>query len=56
MLESTLAGLPALAACEGVRAPAILIVGEVVRLRASTRGAEPRAHARGVLAALTVQA
>jgi uroporphyrin-III C-methyltransferase/precorrin-2 dehydrogenase/sirohydrochlorin ferrochelatase len=52
VLEGTLASLPALAAAEGARAPAILVVGDVVRLRA--RRGEPRESARGAFAALTI--
>jgi uroporphyrin-III C-methyltransferase/precorrin-2 dehydrogenase/sirohydrochlorin ferrochelatase len=52
VLQGTLATLPALAAAEGVRAPAILVVGEVVRLRAAARPAAPRE--RESLAALTI--
>ena len=45
VLEGTLASLPGLAAGAQVRPPALLIVGEVVRLRAKLRWFEPASYA-----------
>ena len=45
VLEGTLASLPGLAADAQVRPPALLVVGEVVRLRAKLRWFEPAAYA-----------